>query len=82
MAGSREAYLRYLLAIYGSNRNDPGAGTQAVAKAPDRSKASAAKMAADLMDMKLLVREGYRKIDLTDTGLSAYRGISAGLSGR
>ncbi|MBD5083503.1 MAG: hypothetical protein HDT33_00125, partial [Clostridiales bacterium] len=68
MAELREAHLRYLLAIYELSRSNPDVGTQAVAKALDCAKASVTKMAANLMDRNLLVRERYGKIYLTDTG--------------
>ena len=68
MAELREVHLRYLLAIYELSRSNPDVGTQAVAKALDCSKASVTKMAANLMDRNLLVRERYGKIYLTDTG--------------
>ena len=68
MAELRESHLRYLLAIYELSRNDPDVGIQAVAGALNCSKASVTKMVGNLMDMKLLVREKYGKIYLTDTG--------------
>ncbi|MDE7260567.1 MAG: MarR family transcriptional regulator [Oscillospiraceae bacterium] len=68
MAELREAHLRYLLAIYELSRSNPDVGTQAVAKALNCSKASVTKMAGNLMDMGLLVREKYGKIYLTDIG--------------
>ena len=68
MAELREAHLRYLLAIYELGKSNPDAGTQAVAKSLNCSKASVTKMMAVLMDMNLLVRERYGKIYLTDTG--------------
>ena len=67
MAELRESHLRYLLAIYELSRKDPDVGIQAVAGALNCSKASVTKMVTNLMDMKLLVRERYGKIYLTDT---------------
>ena len=68
MAELRESHLRYLLAIYELSRSDPDVGIQAVAGELNCSKASVTKMVGNLMDMKLLVREKYGKIYLTDTG--------------
>ena len=68
MAELRESHLRYLLVIYELGRIQPDVGTQDIAKTLNCSKASVTKMMGTLMDMKLLVRERYGKIYLTDTG--------------
>lgn len=68
MAELREAHLRYLLAIYELGKRKPDVGTQDIAKALNCSKASVTKMMGILMELKLLVRERYGKIYLTDTG--------------
>lgn len=68
MVELREAHLRYLLAIYELGKGGSEVGIQDVAKSLSCSKASVTKMMAVLMDRKLLVREKYRKIYLTDTG--------------
>ena len=68
MAELRESHLRYLLVIYELGRIQPDVGTQNIAKTLNCSKASVTKMMGILMDMKLLVRERYGKIYLTDTG--------------
>ena len=60
--------LRYLLVIYELGRIQPDVGTQDIAKTLNCSKATVTKMMGILMDMKLLVRERYGKIYLTDTG--------------
>ena len=79
MAELREAHLRYLLAIYELGKSNPDVGTQAVAKTLNCSKAPVTKMAGVLMDMKLLAREKYGKIYLTDTGFCWQR-ICSGVS--
>ena len=78
MAELREAHL-HLPAIYGLGKSNPDVGTQAVAKTLNCSKASVTKMAGVLMDMKLLAREKYGKIYLTDTGFCWQR-ICSGVS--
>lgn len=64
----RETHLRYLLTIYELGRNNQDVGTKTVADALHYAMASVTRMMAVLMDMKLLVRERYGKIYLTDTG--------------
>lgn len=68
MADLREAHLRYLLAVYELGKTGSEVGIQGVAQALGCSKASVTKMMAVLMDRKLLIREKYGKIYLTDTG--------------
>ena len=68
MAELRETHLRYLLAVYELGKTGSEVGIQNVAKALSCSKASVTNMMAALMDQKLLVREKYGKIYLTDTG--------------
>ena len=64
----RTSHLRYLLAIYELSRKRMDIGIADIAKAMDCSKASVTHMMSNLMEMKLLVRERYGKIYLTDTG--------------
>ena len=68
MAELRETHLRYLLAVYELGKTGSEVGIQDVAKALSCSKASVTNMMAALMAQKLLVREKYGKIYLTDTG--------------
>lgn len=75
MAEVREAHLRYLLAIYELGKHNSEVGIQDVAKDLQCSKAAVTKMAGTLMDMKLLVRERYGKLYLTDTGFLMARDL-------
>ena len=68
MVELRETHLRYLLAIYELGKTGSEVGIQNIAKTLNCSKASVTNMMTVLMDMKLLVREKYGKIYLTDTG--------------
>ena len=64
----RESHLRYLLVIYELGQTKPDVGTAEIAKALGCSKASVTNMMSTLMELRLLVRERYGKIYLTDTG--------------
>lgn len=68
-----ETHLRYLLAIYDLGRITPDVGAVEIAKVLHVSKPSVTRMLGILMDKKLLVRERYGKIYLTDTGFLAAR---------
>lgn len=66
--GLTETHLRYLLTIYDLGRATPDVGAVEIAKALAVSKPSVTRMLGVLMDRKLLVRERYGKVYLTDTG--------------
>ena len=72
----RESHLRYLLVIYELGQTAMEVGTADIAKTLVCSKASVTKMMPNLMDMKLLVRERYGKIYLTDTGFLLAKDLS------
>ena len=68
-----ETHLRYLLAIYDLSRVTPDVGAVEIAKILKVSKPSVTRMLGILMDRKLLVRERYGKVYLTDAGFLAAR---------
>lgn len=68
-----ETHLRYLLAIYDLSRVTPDVGAVEIAKILKVSKPSVTRMLGILMDRKLLVRERYGKVYLTDMGFLAAR---------
>lgn len=68
-----QTHLRYLLAIYDLGRVTPDVGAVEIAKVLKVSKPSVTRMLGILMDRRLLVRERYGKVYLTDTGFLAAR---------
>lgn len=71
----RTSHLRYLLVLYELGQERMDIGIADIAKAMDCSKASVTHMMSNLMEMKLLVRERYGKIYLTDTGFLMARDL-------
>lgn len=69
------SHLKYLLAIYEVSREIPDVSSASVAKKLNVSKPSVSTMLTCLMNKKLLVKERYGKIYLTDSGFLIARGL-------
>lgn len=67
------AHLRYIYAIYELSKNTPEVRSASVARKMKVSKPSVTRMLGVLMEKKLIVKELYGKIYLTDKGFSLAR---------
>lgn len=70
------SHLKYLLAIYEIAKKTPDVSSSSIAKMLSVSKPSVSTMLVALQERKLLVKQRYGKVYLTDTGYQVAKQLS------